>query len=185
MAELLGLTGSGLAFGTLLVTGTGHLRHRRTLVAHLGQQGLIPRRGRELVAGAIGPSELLAGSLGVVALSGGGRMVLAAAPAFVLYACYTGFAAALWRRRPGTPCGCTARDEPTSGWTVLRAGLLALVTAALLATDTRWAQWTWPTGAASLLIAVALGLVIWQLPMAMRSPGPVAAPPGGSPGGRP
>lgn len=179
MSDLLSLTGAELVFGTLLVTGAWHLRHRGTLLPQLDQQDLIPRRGRALVASLIGPAEVLVGLLGGLALTRGAGLATATALALLVYGSYAAFAAVLWRRRPGTPCGCAGGDEPISGWVVLRAGLLALVAGSGLATEVASLPWTSSTGAASLPIAVAVGLVIWQLPVAMRSDLPVTRPTGG------
>lgn len=175
MSDLFTVTGLELAVGPLLAAGAGHLRHPGTLRAQLDRQQLIARRLRGPVARLVPAAELLVGATGVVAVARASTLDLAAGLALVLYGGYTAFALVLWRRRPGAPCGCTVRDEPVSGWTVVRAAVLASVAGALLATGVASPERTWSTGGAAVVVGPVLGLLLWQLPAAMRSPLPATS----------
>ena len=179
MSNLVELVTRGVAFGTLVVAGTGHLRHGASLRAQLEEQRLVPGPARRVVAAALGPAEVVIGSAGLVATAWPERWAdlgqAAAMAAVVLYLAFVVVAAVLWRWRPGAPCGCSTERHPVSAWVVMRA-LVFAAAAGVAATDDLAGSVAASHVALALVIAAAFGVLLWNIPSAMRPDVPEGAP---------
>jgi hypothetical protein len=96
--------------------------------------------------------------------------MLLSAAAYVAFGTYAAF---LWARRPGAPCGCAMSAEPANVWTVIRAGALALAAfgGAALANDAATASGpVVPAMTLAVLSSLGLGLLLWLAPLALEDP---------------
>ncbi|MFD6753472.1 MauE/DoxX family redox-associated membrane protein [Micromonospora gifhornensis] len=119
----------------LLVAGVGHVARPQRVRSLLARQALLPSvvrvwTGRLLGATEVGVAVVVLGVVLLVPqLSTVGYALLA-----VAYAVLAGYAEALRRRRPGTPCGCLAGGRSTGLPVVIRALIFAAAAAAAAAT---------------------------------------------------
>lgn len=179
MSGLMAAVGAGVSSATLLFSGITHLWRLGRFKSQLGRQRVLPPALEWPVVVGIAAAEVALGLGGVLALTGtlGSRSWgdTAFASAAVLFAAYAAYAAYLVRRRPGVPCGCGNGEEAASVWTVSRAALLGLGAGAacLGAADFPAPGPGWQ-GAVAVLAALALALVVWNIPAALRAPHPLA-----------
>lgn len=88
-----------------------------------------------------------------------------------IYILYAGFALLLIHIRPGAPCGCAGSSDQANGWTVARGALLGgLATLSLSGLSNFMPGEIETVLAPALLASGALGVVIWQLPVALGVP---------------
>lgn len=164
------------ALGVLAFSGIMHARHHATFGRLLAQQRVWSPRAQSAVLVATIGSELLLGLGGLLVLYGdfGTQRLLQAilAAAAVLFLTYLAYASYLLRRRPGAPCACGTGHEVVNGWTVARAGMLAV--AALAAATAQHALARPPSpgmyGLVTVVGSLSLGVILWALPGALEDP---------------
>jgi hypothetical protein len=123
-------------------------------------------------------SEVTLGAAGVLAVVGVAAAQRWAELTFaltaVLFTTYAAYAAYLVRRRPGVPCAC-GDGEIVSVWTVTRAALVAAGASMAWLGGAAAPVWRLEGRAAITVLAVlALALLVWELPAALRLPGPAS-----------
>jgi hypothetical protein len=178
MSGLVATVGAGTASGTALIAGLSHLWRLARFRSELHRQRVLPSVLEWPVAVVLAAAEAtlgVAGALAVVGVAGAQRWAgVTFALTAVLFTTYAAYAAYLFRRRPGVPCAC-GDGETVSVWTVTRAALLAAGASAAWLGGAAAPVWRLEGRAAVTVLAVlALALLVWELPAALRLPGPVS-----------
>lgn len=173
MNEFIALTALLTSTGTALLSGVRDLLHPRTARKVIRTQRLLPLVLEWPVVLGRAAVETGVGVLGVLVSFSGNTTVLRLTlwTATGIYLSYTGFALFLIRHRPGAPCGCAGSSDQANAWTVARGALLgglsvlSLIGLGDLVTSDMETVLT-----QALFASVALGAVIWQLPVALNVP---------------
>ncbi|CAN5760246.1 hypothetical protein BH18ACT6_BH18ACT6_11910 [soil metagenome] len=154
---------------TLVVTGVHHFIKptvgERSLESVLGLQ---PTRARltNAIAGAV-ELALGTGLLIAIARARFGSAIPLLALSAALLSTYVGYLTLGVSFRSGATCGCGAVANQITGWTVVRAGLLA----ALALLSMIWFDDLPSLAVLPILpIGAALAVIVWWLPAAMSTP---------------
>ncbi|GAA4879536.1 MauE/DoxX family redox-associated membrane protein [Serinicoccus chungangensis] len=150
----------------LLASGLSHTRAPGSTRAALQAHGTLPAPTHRWLALGLGPVELvlavglLAAGAGLLGGPGVRALALGAAALCLGFAAYL---RVVRRRTHGqeVPCGCGLGTAPVTGWSVLRAGLLAAFALVTLALPT--GPWTAAPGApvwAQVVVAAGGGLAL-------------------------
>ena len=163
-----------VSFGLLAWAGVIHGRHGDELALTLEKHGTFPHRLAASVAAVVAAGELTIGICGFVTAILGLDAALAVlgVGATLVYGSYAVYSGVLMRARPGVPCGCSPRRaDPISLITVIRAGVLAVVTLLAVTLGGAGVQIESVPEAVFLLSASgALALLAWGLPAALSEP---------------
>ena len=114
----------------LLAGGVAHARRPAATRASVAGHGVLPRAGTEVVGVALPAVEMVLGAMLLIAVAWGSEQVARGLGlgAAVLFAGFTAYLLrALREGSAGMPCACGVGEAPLGPWTVMRAGLLALI----------------------------------------------------------
>jgi hypothetical protein len=173
MLSVLAVVGAYMVAGTLLWTGVGHVRRPQHLAGSLRRQRVLPVWASGPLSVVVALVELSLGAALVLLLLTPGtpqarRLALVtAAGLLVAYGLYGWFLA--WQR-PQAPCGCSPgdSDQPINSLIVVRAFVLSVAGAGAAGAADRLVSPAFDVrGIVTVLMAAALGVVLWNLPGAL------------------
>jgi hypothetical protein len=146
----------------LVIAVAEHVRAPRALPEALRAHGVIRGRAAGFVATAVTAVEAL---LAVALLVRPSAMLFAAAGlVFAGYAVYSWHVVSSGR---GGPCGCGGVEVPMGTWVVVRAGVLAALSAVAAAGSPAALSTMDVQLVVALLAALVFGVLLWHLPAAM------------------
>ncbi len=169
LATLVAATSSLLV---LIFAGIGHARRPARFVSTVRSHVLIPKYLAAPISIGLIFAEIGVGAIGIAAMTlGAPRSLVSAslAAACALYFAFSTYALALLRWRRTSPCGCSARPSPVSGWIAARAATLCVLagTAALLANRGPYDQLGSLEAAIVILAGTAFAVLLWEAPDAL------------------